>query len=434
MHIAIIGSGYVGLVSAAGFSDFGNNVICMDIDAKKIEQLKEGNIPIYEPGLSDLVKKNLKAGTLIFTTNIAEAVVNAEIIFIAVGTPPKEDGSADLSYVLKAAKSIGQSLTAWAVIVTKSTVPIGTTEKIFETIKQHTSLSFSVASNPEFLKEGDAISDFMKPDRVVIGVNDEMAKEALKQLYEPLIKTTDRLLIMDIRSAELTKYASNAMLATRISFMNDIANLCENIGANIDQVRAGVGFDSRIGPRFLYAGLGYGGSCFSKDVSALQSIAQENGISLDILKATSAINERQRKKFVKKIRQHFNEDIKGRSISIWGLSFKPNTDDVRDAPAIAIIDMLIELGARINVFDPASMDIIKNIYGDKIKYFDSHYAAVKKTDALLLITEWREFRNPDFLYLKTLMANNPVIFDGRNIWSPEVVKSFGFKYYGIGKK
>lgn len=434
MRIAVVGSGYVGLTTAAGLADFGNHVICMDIDIEKIDSLKQGKVPFYEPGLSDLVNKNVKNKTLIFTTDIKVAITKADVVFIAVGTPPKKDGSADLSYVMAAAKSIGQSITNWVIVVTKSTVPIGTTEKVFEVIKAETSIPFAIANNPEFLKEGDAINDMMKPDRVVVGVEDERAKKLLKKLYIPLTKTLDRLLIMDIRSSELTKYASNALLASRLSFMNSLANLCEKANADIDQIRLGVGTDSRIGQRFLYAsGVGFGGSCFSKDVSALQFTANQFGVHLDILKATADINMQQKIHFIDKIKKHYNGKISGKTICMLGLSFKPNTDDIRDAPALTIIDLLLENNVIIQAYDPAAMEWIKKQYGNNIKLFNSIYDAAKNTDAILVITEWKEFRSPDFAQLKNVMNDNPAIFDGRNIWSDNEMCEYGFKYYGTGK-
>jgi len=428
MKLAIIGTGYVGLTTGTCFSNFGNKVICVDIDKTKIDKLNHGEIPIYEPGLEQLVIKNKKAGRLEFTTDILHAVNGADAIFIAVGTPPKEDNSADLSYVFKAAHDIGKALTDWAVVVTKSTVPVGTTHKVKAIIKETTNVPFSVANNPEFLKEGDAIMDFMKPDRIVIGAEDDRAIQTLEKLYTPLFKTTDRFIVMNISSSELTKYTANAMLASRISFMNDIAYLCERVGANVDHVRLGVGLDSRIGPRFLYAGVGWGGSCFGKDVKALIKTGEEYGIDLEIVKTTNSVNERQKERFAAKILKHYNNDLKLKTICILGLSFKPNTDDTRDAPALDIINTLLDHGARIHAYDP-----IAKINNDKVQIFDSPYDATKDCDALVLVTEWSEFRNIDLNKIKSLMKNESAIFDGRNIWNREEAKKIGFEYYGIGK-
>ena len=432
MRIAVLGTGYVGLVAGAGFSDFGNDVVCADVDAGKIERLKRGEIPIYEPGLDRLVLANLKEGRLRFTTDIAEAVAGAEVVFIAVGTPSAADGSADLSYVIAAAESIGRALTGWAVIVDKSTVPVGTAEKVRAAVARTTTQPFSVASNPEFLKEGDALNDFMKPDRVVIGCDDERARETLHALYKPFVRTNDRVIFMDARSAELTKYASNAFLATRISFMNDMANLCERLGVDVEHVRRGMGMDPRIGPKFLFPGIGYGGSCFPKDVKAVMSTAREVGGELEILEAVHRVNERQKRRLADKIATHFGSSLRGRTVCLWGLAFKPGTDDIREAPALSIIDSLLAEGVTVHAHDPAAMGPIGALYGDRVRLFDSNYEAARGADALAILTEWHEFRRPNFERLKELLRQ-PLVFDGRNIWDPVEMRALGFTYYGIGR-
>ena len=432
MRIAVLGTGYVGLVAGAGFADFGNEVTCADLDADKIERLRRGEIPIFEPGLDRLVASNLKEGRLAFTTNVAEAVRGAEVCIIAVGTPSAADGSADLSYVLAAAADVARALTGWCVIVTKSTVPVGTADKIRAVVGANTKQPFAVASNPEFLKEGDALNDFMKPDRVVIGTDDAHAREVLHALYKPFVRTNDRVVFMDPRSAELTKYASNAFLATRISFMNDMANLCELLGVDVEHVRRGMGMDPRIGPKFLFPGLGYGGSCFPKDVKAVMATAREAGGRLEILEAVHRVNERQKVLLADRIAAHFGDAIRGRTVCLWGLAFKPGTDDTREAPSLSIIDRLLELGVNVRATDPAAAEPIRARYGDRVALFESNYEAARGAHALALVTEWHEFRRPNFERMKELLAE-PVIFDGRNIWDPAELRAMGFTYHGIGR-
>jgi UDPglucose 6-dehydrogenase len=432
MKICVIGTGYVGLVAGAGFADMGNDVTCCDVDSQKIEGLKRGVMPIYEPGLDKLVVHNAAEGRLTFTTDVAGGVAGAEVILLAVGTPPGKDGSADLSYIFKAAEQVAAALTGWAVIVTKSTVPVGTGDKIEAIVKQKSKHEFAVASNPEFLKEGDALNDFMKPDRVVIGADDKRAVDTLRTLYSPFTRTGDRMLVMDRRSAELTKYAANSMLATRISFMNDLANLCERLGADIEQVRKGMGSDGRIGPKFLFAGPGFGGSCFPKDLRAAISTGREYGYTLEILDAVVAVNERQKKRLGEKVQAHFKGDLKGKQIAVWGLAFKPGTDDIREAPALVLIDQLLAEGATVTATDPVAIEAVRKQLGDRIKYDEGHYDCVKGADALVLVTEWHEFRRPSFERLKSLMRQ-PVIFDGRNIWNPAELRGAGFTYYAMGR-
>jgi len=432
MKICVIGTGYVGLVAGAGFSDMGNDVTCCDVDAEKIEGLKAGVMPIYEPGLDKLVMHNVAEGRLTFTTDVAGGVAGAEVILLAVGTPPGPDGSADLSFIFKAAEQVAAALTGWAVLVTKSTVPVGTGDKIEAIVRKHAKHEFAVASNPEFLKEGDAVNDFMKPDRVVIGADDKRAVDTLRALYAPFTRTTDRMLVMDRRSSELTKYAANSMLATRISFMNDLANLCELLGADIELVRKGMGSDGRIGPKFLFAGPGFGGSCFPKDLRAAVSTGKEVGYDLQILNAVVAVNERQKKKLGEKLLAHFGGNLKGKRIAVWGLAFKPGTDDTREAPALVLVEQLLAAGASVCATDPVAIDVVRKQLGDRIEYEESNYACAKGADALALVTEWHEFRRPSFERLKTLMKQ-PVLFDGRNIWNPSEVRAAGFTYYGIGR-
>jgi UDPglucose 6-dehydrogenase len=432
MKICVIGTGYVGLVAGAGFADMGNDVVCCDIDAAKIEGLKRGVMPIYEPGLDKLVVNNSAEGRLTFTTDIASGVAGAEVILLAVGTPPGPDGSADLQYIFKAAEQVAAALTGWAVIVTKSTVPVGTGDKIEAIVKQRTKYEFAVASNPEFLKEGDAVNDFMKPDRIVIGADDKRAIDTLRTLYAPFTRTHDRMLVMERRSAELTKYAANSMLATRISFMNDLANLCERLGADIEQVRRGMGSDNRIGPKFLFAGPGFGGSCFPKDLRAAISTGREYGYKLEILDAVVAVNERQKRRLGEKVLAHFKGDLKGKQIAIWGLAFKPGTDDIREAPALVLIDQLLAAGAKVTGTDPVAMEAVRKQLGDRISYEESNYECARGADALVLVTEWHEFRRPSFDRLKSIMRQ-PVLFDGRNIWPPVDVRGAGFTYYAMGR-
>jgi UDPglucose 6-dehydrogenase len=433
MRLAVLGTGYVGLVAGAGFADFGNEVVCVDIDADKIERLKRGELPIYEPGLEKLVQHNVEEQRLFFSTDIAEAVRGAEVVLIAVGTPPGADGSADLTQVLSAAQAIGRALSGFTVIVTKSTVPVGTAEKIEAAVAQVTDQPFAVVSNPEFLKEGDAVADFMKPDRVVIGTTNDRARDVMRHLYAPFVRTNDRMLFMDARSAELTKYASNAFLATRISFMNDMANLCERVGADVEMLRRGMGMDPRIGNKFLYAGVGYGGSCFPKDVRAAMATASEFGGTLEILEAVHRVNERQKSLLADKIFQRFGGNVRGKKIGIWGLAFKPGTDDIREAPALVVIDRLLSAGARISAHDPVAHDAVSKVLGDKIEYAELNYDAAQGASAVALLTEWHQFRRPNFQRLKGIMAE-PVLFDGRNVWDADEVRAAGFTYYGIGRK
>ncbi|MBO4963830.1 MAG: UDP-glucose/GDP-mannose dehydrogenase family protein [Prevotella sp.] len=438
MNIAIVGTGYVGLVSGTCFADTGANVTCVDVDASKIERLKQGDIPIYEPGLDELVVKNVKAGRLKFTTDLASVLNEQEIVFSAVGTPPDEDGSADLRYVLQVAKTIGENLNHYVVVVTKSTVPVGTAMKVRTTIqaeldKRGVDVDFDVASNPEFLKEGNAIKDFMSPDRVVVGVESDHAKKVLTKLYKPFLINNFRVIFMDIPSAEMTKYAANAMLATRISFMNDIANLCERVGADVNMVRAGIGSDTRIGRKFLYAGCGYGGSCFPKDVKALIKTADENGYSMEVLKAVERVNERQKSILVEKLKKAYGgESLADKTIALWGLSFKPETDDMRESTALVTIKLLLELGCNIRAYDPIAMDECKRRIGDSVTYCNDMYDAVLDADAMLLLTEWKEFRLPTWNVIKREMKR-PLIIDGRNIFDADDLQEAGFEYHCIGK-
>ncbi|HLT07327.1 MAG TPA: UDP-glucose/GDP-mannose dehydrogenase family protein [Cyclobacteriaceae bacterium] len=437
MKITVVGTGYVGLVSGACFSDVGIEVVCVDVDQKKIENLKNGIMPIYEPGLEEIVVRNYQSGRLQFSTHLAEAIKGSEVAFIAVGTPPGEDGSADLKYVLAVADEIGRSMTDFIVVATKSTVPVGTGKKVQAAIQaaldaRGSDLTFAVASNPEFLKEGAAVEDFLRPDRIVIGVENERAEQIMRRLYKPFQLSGDRMIYMDIPSAEMTKYAANSMLATKISFMNDIANLCELVGANANMVRKGIGTDSRIGTKFIYPGIGYGGSCFPKDVKAIIRTANEYGYKLRVLQSVEDVNEAQKEVLYKKVRQHFGEDLSGKTFAIWGLSFKPNTDDMREAPSIVIIDQLLAAGAQVKAYDPIAMKEAKEHYiGDKITYCENAYEACVDADALLLVTEWSEFRIPSWNVLSKLLKNK-VVFDGRNIYDPVYLKELGFTHYGIG--
>ena len=438
MNIAIVGTGYVGLVSGTCFAETGVNVTCVDVDEKKIERLQQGEIPIYEPGLDQLVLKNVKAGRLKFTTDLASVLNEQEIVFSAVGTPPDEDGSADLKYVLQVARTIGQNLNRYLVVVTKSTVPVGTARKVRQAIEEELSkrgvdVPFDVASNPEFLKEGNAIKDFMSPDRVVVGVESEKAKKTLTKLYKPFLINNFRVIFMDIPSAEMTKYAANSMLATRISFMNDIANLCELVGADVNMVRAGIGADTRIGRKFLYAGCGYGGSCFPKDVKALIKTADQNGYSMEVLKAVERVNERQKSVLFDKLQKAYEgESLAGKTIAIWGLSFKPETDDMRESTALVMIGKLLEAGCNIRVFDPVAMDECRRRIGDQVTYCRDKYDAVLDADALLLLTEWKEFRLPTWGVINKAMKR-PLVIDGRNIFDVEELEEQGFEYYCIGR-
>ena len=440
MNIAVIGAGYVGLVSGVCFSEMGNNVICIDVDPQKIEKLNKGIVPIFEPGLEQMVLRNVKNKNLFFTTNLGEAIKDVEIVFIAVGTPMGGDGSVDLQYVLSVAKSIGQTMQKRVIVVDKSTVPVGTADKVKAIIqealdKRNETLTFSVVSNPEFLKQGAAIDDFMKPDRVVIGADSEVAFEKMKQLYSPFFRTHDRFITMDIRSAEMTKYAANTMLATKISFMNEIANICERVGADANQVRIGIGSDKRIGYSFIYPGAGYGGSCFPKDVKALKKIAEEHGYKARLIESVEKVNDAQKFVIAHKIIKRFGEDLSGFTFGVWGLAFKPGTDDMREAPSIYIVKELEKRGANVKAYDPKAIDRAKEYYLKDLKnvtYCSSKYEVLQGADALILLTEWKEFRSPDFVEIKQQLKN-PIIFDGRNQYNAFNLKEQGFEYYQIGK-
>ena len=437
MNIAIVGTGYVGLVTGTCFAETGVNVTCVDVNAEKIENLQKGIIPIYEPGLEDMVQRNVNAGRLLFTTALENCLDNVDIVFSAVGTPPDEDGSADLSYVLAVAKTIGANMKKYTLVVTKSTVPVGTAHKVKDTIqaeldKRGVSIEFDVASNPEFLKEGNAIDDFMSPDRVVVGVESERAKKLMTKLYKPFMMLNSRVIFMDIPSAEMTKYAANSMLATRISFMNDIANLCELVGADVNMVRDGIGSDSRIGRKFLYPGCGYGGSCFPKDVKALIKTAEQNGYPMRVLKAVEEVNETQKSLLFEKLEKIFNGDLEGKTIALWGLAFKPGTDDMREAPALVLIEKLRKAGCVVRAYDPAAMGESKRRIGDTIFYACDMYDALLDADALMLVTEWKEFRLPAWGVVKKTMKQ-PVILDGRNIYDAKELQDLGFVYRCIGK-
>ena len=436
MNIAIVGTGYVGLVSGACFAEMGIDVTCVDINPEKIKCLLNGEIPIYEPGLDDLVKRNVEAGRLHFTTDLTTCLDNVEVVFSAVGTPPDEDGSADLQYVLEVARTFGQHIKKYTILVTKSTVPVGTAKKVKAVIEEELTergeqIDFEVASNPEFLKEGAAIKDFMSPDRVVVGVDSERARKLMAKLYRPFLITNFRVLFMDIPSAEMTKYAANAMLATRISFMNDIANLCDLVGANVDMVRKGIGADTRIGSKFLYPGCGYGGSCFPKDVKALARTAREYGYTMGVIEAVEAVNERQKEIVVKKLQDKLGT-LRGKTIALWGLAFKPETDDMREAPALVVIEKLLEAGASVKVYDPVAMDECRRRIGDRVVYCKDMYDVVIDADALAVLTEWKEFRIPSWSVIKRVMKQ-PVLVDGRNIYSKDEVIAEGFEYAAIGK-
>jgi UDPglucose 6-dehydrogenase len=438
MKIAVIGTGYVGLVSGTCFAETGINVVCVDIDKSKVEGLKKGVVPIYEPGLEEMIKRNVEKERLSFSTSLQESIIEAEAVFIAVGTPPDEDGSADLKYVLGVAREIGKNIDHYMVIITKSTVPVGTSMKVKAEISKElktrgVDIPFDVASNPEFLKEGNAIEDFLKPDRIVVGIESAEAEKVLRKLYKPFLMNGHPILFMDISSSEMTKYAANSMLATKISFMNDIANLCELVGANVDHVRKGIGSDARIGNKFIYPGTGYGGSCFPKDVQALIRTADEYGHSLEILKAVEEVNYRQKSVLVTKMKKHFNNDLKNKKIAIWGLAFKPKTDDMREAPSLVIIDLLLEAGAEVIAYDPISMKEAEHMIGNKITYSKDEYDTCIDADALVIVTEWPEFRIPNFRVLGKLLKSK-IIFDGRNIYDPEEMADLGFTYYSIGRK
>ncbi len=431
MNLSVIGTGYVGLVTGACLAGSGNNVICVDIDEEKVKGLKEGHVPFYEPGLEEIVKKNLREERLHFTTDIGYAIKNSFIILIAVGTPPNHDGSANMDAVLSVARSIAGHMDDYKIIVTKSTVPVGTTEMIRDEIRKLTDIEFDVASNPEFLKEGDAVEDFMKPDRLIIGVDKPAVGGILKELYSAFMRSSDRAIVVSIRSSELAKYTANAMLATRISFMNDIANLCELVGADISEVRVAIGSDTRIGRHFLFPGIGYGGSCFPKDVKALISTAKGFGYDLKVCRAADEVNTRQRELFWGKITGYFKGGIKGKRVGVWGISFKPETDDIREAPSLYIIDKLISGGAEVVVHDPVAMDNAKRHFGEKVHYGASNYDACRGSHALVINTEWNEYRQPDFIKMKELMKDC-VIFDGRNLYDPVRLEKSGFKYFGVG--
>ena len=432
MKLSVIGTGYVGLVVGTCFAESGNDVICVDVDETKLKLLKKGESPIYEPGLADLLKKNLEEKRLQFTSDLDVAAKKSEIIFLALPTPQSEDGSADLHHVLEVARRIGKVMNGYKVIVNKSTVPVGTADKVRDIIAGETRHEFDVVSNPEFLKEGAAVNDFMKPDRVVIGSRSQRALAMMQDLYGPFVRTGNPLIIMDERSSEMTKYAANSFLATKVSFMNEVANLCERVGADIDLVRKGMGTDARIGQQFLFAGIGYGGSCFPKDVAALMNTSRVHNHPLQILEAVETVNRRQKQVIVEKIKHHFGSALKGRVITLWGLAFKPNTDDIREAPALAIVESLSKEGVHLRAHDPAAMEETKKRVGSMVKYFDNNYDALKGADALVVVTEWNEFRRPDFDRMKSLMRT-PVIFDGRNIYDPARLEEKGFVYYGIGR-
>ncbi|PXV62196.1 UDPglucose 6-dehydrogenase [Dysgonomonas alginatilytica] len=439
MKIAIVGTGYVGLVTGTCFSEMGIDVHCIDVDSQKIEDLKNGIIPIYEPGLDEMVIRNYKAARLQFSTDLSAVLNDVDVVFSAVGTPPDEDGSADLKYVLEVARTIGKSLTKYILVVTKSTVPVGTAQLVKQVIQEEldkrglSDLVFDVASNPEFLKEGTAIVDFMHPDRVVVGVESDRAKNVMDRLYKPFTMNNYRMIYTDIPSAEMIKYAANAMLATRISFMNDIANLCEIVGADVNMVRAGIGSDNRIGKKFLYPGCGYGGSCFPKDVKALIQTAKDKGYEMQVLKAVEAVNEYQKGILFEKLSEYYNGDLKGKKVALWGLSFKPKTDDMREAPSLVLIEKLLEAGVKVKVYDPIAMEETKKRIGDKVEYAKDLYDATLECDAILLVTEWNEFRLPSWSVIKKLVKT-PLVIDGRNIYNGNDLRMIGFEYYCIGSK
>ena len=437
MKIAIVGTGYVGLVTGTCFAEIGVNVICVDTNSEKIEALNQGVIPIYENGLEDMVHRNTKAGRLQFTTSLESCLDEADVIFSAVGTPPDEDGSADLSYVLEVARTIGRNMKKYVLVVTKSTVPVGTAKKVRTAIqeeldKRGIQIEFDVASNPEFLKEGNAVADFMSPDRVVVGVESERAKELMSKLYKPFLLNNFRVIFMDIPSAEMTKYAANSMLATRISFMNDIANLCELVGADVNMVRSGIGSDTRIGRKFLYPGIGYGGSCFPKDVKALIKTAEQNGYQMRVLQAVEEVNEQQKSILFEKLQRHFCSDLHNKTIALWGLAFKPETDDMREAPSLILINKLLNIGCKVRVYDPAAMKECRRRIGDSVYYATDMYDAALDADALMLVTEWKEFRLPSWAVIKKAMRT-PVMLDGRNIYEKKEIEELGFTYHCIGK-
>ena len=435
MNIAIVGTGYVGLVSGTCFSELGLNVVCVDVNEQKVENLKKGIIPIYEPGLERMVLRNMESNRLSFSTSLERVLDNVDVVFIAVGTPPGEDGSADMRYVLEVAKTIGQNMNKYTLVVIKSTVPVGTAERVRNSIQielenRNKDIEFDVASNPEFLKEGDAIDDFMKPDRVVVGVDSEKAKELMSNIYRPMMLNNFRVIFMDIPSSEMTKYASNAMLATRISFMNDVANLCELVGADVNMVRKGIGSDSRIGNKFLYPGTGYGGSCFPKDVKALIHTAEKNGYDMKVLKAVEQVNEKQKNILFEKFNRYFSGDIEGKKVAIWGLSFKPETDDMREAPSLVLINSLLDNGCEVTVYDPIAMKEAEKILGERVIYAKDIYDSVLDAEAIFHVTEWKEFRLPNWEVIKRSMKPNPVLFDGRNVFDKNMLE--GITYLKIG--
>lgn len=433
MKIAVVGTGYVGLVTGTCFAETGNHVTCVDIDEKKVAKLRNGQVTIYEPGLEALFERNIRQGRLEFTTNLAEGIKGAQIIFLALPTPPGEDGSADLKYVLGVAEDLGPLLEDFTVVVDKSTVPVGTAEKVQAKIAQKAKVEFDVVSNPEFLREGVAVEDFMKPDRVVIGASDARSVKLMEKLYAPFVRQGNPIIFMDVRSAELTKYAANSFLATKITFMNEIANLCERMGADVDMVRRGIGTDERIGKRFLFAGIGYGGSCFPKDVQALAKSSTEVDYDFRILNAVMDVNEIQKKKLITPLKAYFGGDLSGKTIAIWGLAFKPYTDDIREAPALENITTLLSLGAKVQAYDPEAMENVKGIFGDKIVFADDEYKALENTDALMIMTEWPVFRTPEFEKVAGLLKNK-VIFDGRNLYDLKQMEEMGFEYHSIGRR
>jgi UDPglucose 6-dehydrogenase len=433
MKIAVVGTGYVGLVTGTCFAETGNDVICVDIDANKVERMKNGEVPIYEPHLDILFERNIKQGRLKFTTDLKEAVASAKIIFLALPTPPGEDGSADLSYILGVASELGKIITEYKVIVDKSTVPVGTAQLVKEKVAEHAQVDFDIVSNPEFLREGFAVDDFLKPDRVVIGTSSAKAKGVMEELYKPFVRQGNPIIIMDEKSAELTKYAANAFLATKITFMNEIANFCEKVGADVDMVRIGIGSDSRIGKRFLFPGIGYGGSCFPKDVSALSKSGHEHGYDFKIINSVMEVNEDQKLRLFHKVNTHFKNDIKGKTFALWGLAFKPDTDDIREAPALYIIDELLKAGAKVRAFDPEAMENVKKLYGDKVYFANDQYDALHGTDALLIATEWPLFRTPDFEKISAELKSK-LIFDGRNLYELKQMRDNDFTYYSIGRE
>ena len=433
MNITVVGSGYVGLVVGACLAETGNDVFCADVDAGKIEALKRSEIPIYEPGLEQVVERNQKQGRLHFTTDVGDAIANAEVVFIAVGTPPDEDGSADLRHVLDVAELIGQRMTRELIVVTKSTVPVGTAAKVQAAVSKHARHPFHMCSNPEFLKEGAAVDDFLKPDRVVLGVESDHARSVMAELYAPFVRTGKPIIFMDIASAEMTKYAANAMLATRISFMNEVANLCEAVGAQVDLVRKGIGSDSRIGPSFLFPGPGYGGSCFPKDVKALLRTAKEYGMPLRVLDAVEAANDRQKERLFEKLVAAAGGDVRGLRVAVWGLAFKANTDDMRESPSLVLIEQLLEAGASVVAHDPAALEEARRRLGDRIEYVESNYDALRESDALVVVTDWNEYRHPDFNRIRTLLRR-PIVIDGRNLYDPAKMRTLGFTYSSVGRE